>query len=96
MKPWLAPWLTAAAVAAVTTAQAQPAVDGEVTKVDKPAARVTLKHAGIAHLDMPPMTLAFRVADPKLLDGLATGDKVRFSATRVNGAFTITAITKRP
>jgi Cu(I)/Ag(I) efflux system protein CusF len=34
------------------------------------------------------------VADPKLLDGVAVGDRVRFVAERVNGQFTITALSK--
>jgi len=77
-------------------ALAQPAVDGEVTKIDKPAARITIKHGGIRTLDMPPMAMAFRVADPRLLDGVAVGDKVRFAADRVNGTYTVTTLTKAP
>ena len=41
---------------------------------------------------MAAMTMVFRVADPRMLEGLSGGDKVRFSATRVNGAITVTAI----
>jgi len=70
--------------------------DGEVTRIDKAAARITLKHGGIKNLDMPPMTLAFRVGDPKLLDGVAVGDKVRFAADKVGGTYTVTALTRAP
>ena len=38
------------------------------------------------------MTMVFRVADPKLFDGLKEGDKLRFSADSVQGAITVTAI----
>ena len=38
------------------------------------------------------MTMVFKAADPKLLDGLKEGDKVKFSAEKLNGAFTVTAI----
>ena len=38
------------------------------------------------------MTMVFRVADPRLLDTVREGDKVRFSAERVDGAITVTAI----
>jgi Cu(I)/Ag(I) efflux system protein CusF len=88
--------LTLAVTALVAaTALAQPATtEGEVTKVDKPAARVTLKHGGVKNLDMPPMTIAFRVADPKMLDGLVVGDKVRFAADKVGGHYTVTALVK--
>ncbi|HEY9067981.1 MAG TPA: copper-binding protein [Burkholderiaceae bacterium] len=73
-------------------AAAAAATDGEVRKVDKDAGKLTLKHGPIANLDMPGMTMVFRVADPKMLDSLKEGDRVRFAADRVNGAITITAI----
>jgi Cu/Ag efflux protein CusF len=41
---------------------------------------------------MPGMTMVFRVADPRMLDTLREGDKVRFSVERVNGSITVTAI----
>lgn len=34
----------------------------------------------------------FKATDPKMLDGLKEGDKVRFSADRVNGAISVTRI----
>ena len=67
---------------AASAAFAQQA-DGEVTKVDRAAERITLKHNGVKNLDMPAMSMAFRVADPKLLDGVGVGDKVRFAAQKV-------------
>ena len=67
---------------------------GEVVKVDKSAARITLKHGPIKTLDMDSMTMVFRVADPAMLDAVKPGDKVRFEAGRVNGAITITAMEK--
>ena len=70
--------------------------DGEVRKVDKEAGKLTLRHGPIESLDMPGMTMVFRVADPKMLDGLKSGDKLRFSADRVQGAITITAIERAP
>lgn len=73
-----------------------PMTAGEVTKIDKAGGRLTLKHAEIKHLDMPPMTMVFRVADPKLLDGLAVGSRIRFAAERINGQYTVTQISKAP
>ena len=67
-------------------------VDGEVRKIDKEAAKVTLRHGPLENLGMPSMTMVFRAADPKMLDGLKEGDKVKFTAERVNGAFTVTHI----
>lgn len=73
-----------------------PSTKGEVTKIDKAGGRVTLKHEEIKHLDMPPMTMAYRVSNPNLLDGLAVGSRIRFTAERVNGQFTVTSISKAP
>ena len=83
--------LAMAAVVAAAPAFAQ-SIDGEVRKIDTGQAKVTLKHGPIAHLEMPAMTMVFKVADPKLLDSLKEGDKVKFAADRVNGVFTVTAI----
>lgn len=69
-------------------------VDGEVKKVDATAGKITLKHGPIANLDMDSMTMVFRVQDPALLENLQPGDKVKFTADRVNGAITVTTITK--
>ncbi len=75
-------------------AAAQP-VDGEVMRIDQEAGKVTLKHGEIKNLDIPAMQMAFRVADPSWLKTLQVHDKVRFSADKVGGQFTITAIEVR-
>ncbi len=84
---------------ATKPAQARPAeqtaatfTDGEVRKVDKSAGKVTVKHGPIANLDMPPMTMVFRVSQAALLDQLKAGDKIRFAAEKVDGAITITRV----
>lgn len=71
---------------------AAPASEGEVRKIDKAQGKLTLRHGPLANLDMPAMTMVFRAADPKLLDGIQEGDKVKFTAEKVNGAYTVTAI----
>ncbi len=68
------------------------AVDGEVRKVDVDAGKITLKHGEIRNLDMPAMQMAFRVADPAFLKKVNVGDKVSFTADKVNGQFTVTSI----
>jgi Cu/Ag efflux protein CusF len=45
---------------------------------------------------MPPMTMNFRAADARLLDGVNVGDRVRFAADKVNGQFTVTVLIKAP
>jgi Cu/Ag efflux protein CusF len=94
MKKLLIPVL-ALVFSASVLAQA-PQVEGEVKKIDKAQGRITLKHGDIKHLDMPPMTMVFRVSDPKMLDSVAVGDKVRFAADKVGGNYTVTALSKAP
>ena len=39
---------------------------------------------------MPAMTMVFQVRDPALLDRVKPGDKVKFSADNLGGAYTVT------
>ncbi|NUZ08419.1 copper-binding protein [Schlegelella sp. ID0723] len=76
---------SAGAVSAATT-------DGEVRRVDMEAKKITIRHSEIKNLEMPGMTMVFQVQDPSMLDKVKVGDKVRFSAEKVNGAITLTSI----
>lgn len=78
--------------AAVSAPATAAFTDGEVRKVDKEAKKITLRHGAITNLDMPPMTMVFQVPDATMLDRVNVGDKVRFVADKVNGAFTVTKI----
>lgn len=78
--------------AAAAAASSATLADGEVRRVDREAGKVTLKHGEIRNLEMPPMTMVFRVKDPAMLERLKVGDKIRFAADQVNGAFTVTRI----
>lgn len=78
--------------ATATAAGAGDTADAEVRKVDREAGRVTLKHAEIKSLDMPPMTMVFGVKDRAVLDGLKAGDKVRFKAVLDAGKYTVIEI----
>lgn len=66
--------------------------DGEVRKVDKETGKVTIKHGPLENLGMPAMTMVFRVKDPGLMDQVKAGDKVRFRAEQINGAYTVMQI----
>jgi len=66
---------------------------GEVRKVDKAARQITIKHAEIRNLGMPPMTMVFQVKDARVLDKVKAGDKVGFMAEKtVTGALMVTDI----
>jgi Cu(I)/Ag(I) efflux system protein CusF len=80
------------AKAAVAPKAAAALSDGEIKKVDKAAGKMTIKHGALANLDMPPMTMVFRVKDKAMLEQVKSGDKVNFSAEKLNGALTVTAI----
>ena len=69
-----------------------PLSEGEIRKVDKEAKKVTLRHGPLANLDMPAMTMVFQVADPSMLEHVKRGDKVRFRAEKIGGAYTLTRI----
>ncbi len=58
-------------------------------KVDLSAGKITLKHGEIKNLDMPPMSMVFQVKDPALLGQVKVGDKIRFTADKINGAYTV-------
>jgi Cu/Ag efflux protein CusF len=78
--------------AAGASQAAESLSEGEVRKVDKDAQKITVRHGPLANLDMPAMTMVFQVKDAAMLDKVKTGDKVKFRAEKVGGAFTITQI----
>jgi Cu/Ag efflux protein CusF len=43
---------------------------------------------------MPSMTMVFQVKDAAMLANIKAGDKVMFTADKVNGAFTVMSIEK--
>jgi Cu/Ag efflux protein CusF len=72
-----------------TAAATTPLSEGEIRKVDKSTGKVTIKHGPLANLDMPGMTMVFRVQDPAWLEKMKSGDKIRFRAESINGALTV-------
>ena len=81
--------------ASATAPAADDMADAEVRKVDKDAAKLTLKHGEIKSLEMPPMTMVFHVKDKAMLDPLKAGDKVRFKAEKADGAIVVTVLEAR-
>ena len=78
----------ASSTASVDVAKAE----GEVRKVDREAKKLTVRHGPIPNLEMPDMTMVFRVADPRMLEGLEAKQKVRFTADRIEGQLTVTSL----
>ena len=77
-------------IAQAATGQAE----GEVRKVDKDGGKLTVRHGTIRGLDMPGMTMVFKVRDRTVLDGLGVGDPVRFDVEKADGALTIVGLQK--
>lgn len=75
-----------------TVKKATEMTNGEVRKIDKESGKVTLRHDKIENLDMPGMTMVFKVKDMSMLDNIQVGDKVKFKAKEANGKLTVTEI----
>jgi Cu/Ag efflux protein CusF len=88
-------------IAGMALAWAPPAraqsgmVDGQVTKVDESAGKITIRHGPLKQFDMEDgMAMVFRAADPAMLKTVKAGDRVKFLPDRVNGQFTVMKIEK--
>lgn len=73
----------------------QALIDGQVTKVDQSAGKISIKHGPIKKFDMDDgMTMVFRAQDSAMTKTVKAGDKIKFDAEKVNGQFTVTKIEK--
>jgi Cu/Ag efflux protein CusF len=81
-----------AALATAYGASAAEFTKAKVKKVDMKSEKVTLIHEPLKNLDMPAMTMVFKVADKAMLGKLKEGAQVEFVADRVNGKLTITEV----
>lgn len=91
-KPFFSSLLAAGALLFSVAASAADMADAEVRKIDAAQAKVTLKHGEIKNLDMPPMTMVFKVKDAALLKDLKVGDKIKFAAEKIEGQYTVTKV----
>ncbi len=65
---------------------------GEIRKIDKAAAKITIKHGDIPSIGMPPMTMVFTVKDTAWLENAKAGDKVRFDVIQEGGKYIVTRL----
>jgi Cu/Ag efflux protein CusF len=85
-----------AGLALGATAAIAQMVDGEVTKIDESAGKLTIKHGPMKKFDMEGgMTMVFRANDPAILKQVKPGDKIKFEADKVNGQFTVMKVEKK-
>lgn len=65
---------------------------GEIRRVDKVNKGLVIKHGDIKNLQMPGMTMVFRVKQAAMLDQVKEGDKVRFRAEQIGADLVVTEI----
>jgi Cu/Ag efflux protein CusF len=83
------------ALSGAALAQPAPMVKGTVEKVDASTEKISITHERIPNLDMDGgMTMLFKAGDKAMLKQVKPGDKVQFTADRVNGQITVTKIQK--
>lgn len=88
----LASWACLVSVNSIASAEASkslPMINGQVKKVDESAGKMTIKHDAITNLDMGAMTMVFKANDPAMLKTVRPGEKIKFSADKVNGQLTV-------
>ena len=68
-------------------------IDGQVTKVDQSAGKITIKHGPARRLGMENgMTMVYKAQDPAMLKAVKAGNKIKFDAEQVNRQYTVTKI----
>lgn len=65
---------------------------GEILKVDSAQIKLTIKHGELKNLNMPGMTMIFRLKDSAWINQYKAGDKIRFLAEKKNGNLIVTHI----
>lgn len=73
-------------------ALAQEFTKGTVKKVDAAAKKVTITHEELKNLDMPGMTMVFRIKDDALLAKLKEGANIEFVAERADGKLIVAQV----
>lgn len=66
--------------------------EGMVKKINPDAGKIMIEHGPLYTLNMPAMTMVFRVQDKVLLDQVKVGDKISFIAENVDGKPTVTKL----
>ena len=64
---------------------AQEWVDGTIRRIDSVGQKMTIKHAEIKELLMPPMTMLFRLKDPMWTVQFKVGDLIQFRVVDLGG-----------
>ncbi len=74
------------------SASASASAVGVITAIDTKENLITINHEAISAIHWPAMTMAFKVADPGLLNDLNVGQQIKFDLKSENGNFIVTTI----
>jgi Cu/Ag efflux protein CusF len=74
------------------TALAAEFTKGKIKKLDEKAGKVTIIHEELKNLEMPAMTMVFRIGKGVDAAKLKEGADIEFVADRVNGKITVTEV----
>jgi len=69
-----------------------PVVEGKVVAIEAKTDNLTIAHDAIPNLDVGATTMVFKAANSNMIKKIKMGEKVRFSAVRMNGQPTITSL----
>lgn len=79
-------------LALVGTALGAEFTKGKIKKLDEKAGKVTIIHEELKNLEMPAMTMVFRIGEGVDATKLKEGASVEFVADRVKGKITVTEV----
>lgn len=74
--------------------EALPLVTGEVRKVKAKSGKITIRHEPIPNLDMPSMSMVFRVDEGIDISQFSKGETVEFTVVERDGKMVILQIGK--
>ena len=69
-----------------------PVVEGKVVAIEAKTDNLTIAHDAIPNLDVGPTTMVFKAASSSMIQKIKMGEKIRFSAVRMNGQLTFTSL----
>ena len=78
----------------VSGASAQQSMRGVITKVDEPKGIISIQQSSTVATTSGAPVDDFKVQDGLMFNALQSGDKVQFTIETMNGAKTITKLTK--
>lgn len=81
-----------AAASRTSAANAHTLSEGVVRKIDTANDKITLRHGPLLNLDMPAMTMVFKVQSPDMLKRVKVGDTVKFRVENLKSGYTVTTM----